>query len=219
MSQDTLARRLFLILHDPFTGKPGVGIEPIKYGLVATALADLMMERRIGIENGHILLADPREDGSRDDGTDSVSALLLEGIQSGSPITRSWVDSFTDLVYELVARELTADGVVRRVHGGRRMVRRNPDRFRAVDLLRAAGPRIRLEHMLRSPHDLDLAGAVLAGVIDALHMERVLDVDRDRAAVKRSLASATERLPADLRGLVNDVAAAVATIALDFRRL
>jgi hypothetical protein len=217
MTQETLARRMFLILHDPFTGKPGVGIEPMKYGLVTAALAHLVMQQRLGLAEGRrVVVVDPRGNG-----TDDVSAFIVGSIQ-GSPaagITRSWVESLTDIVYELVARALMAEGVVRREHGGRRLVRRNPDRFPAVDLLRAAGPRIRLEHMLRSPHEMDVAGAVLAGIVHVFHMDRVLDVDRDRAVVRSSLSAAADHLPADLRSLVDGVASAVSAISLDFRRL
>ncbi|OLT15409.1 hypothetical protein BJF78_01370 [Pseudonocardia sp. CNS-139] len=134
-------------------------------------------------------------------------------------IARSNVEALTTITYELVARGLVADGVVRRMHGSRRLVRRGADRFPAVDLLRAAGPRIRLEHMLRSPHDLDVPGAVLARIVHTLEMERVFDVDRDRAAVKGAAASAAQILPADLRGLIDEFAAAVSEVTLTFRRL
>jgi hypothetical protein len=216
MTQETLARRMFLILHDPFSGKPGVGIEPLKYGLVSAALADLVIQERLGLTGGRVVVAD-----ARGNGADDVAAFLVGSIQHGPDwdISRSWVESFTDIVYELVARGLMADGVVRREHGGRRVVRRNPDRFPAVDLLRAAGPKIRLEHMLRSPQDLDAAGAALAGIVRALQMDRVIDTDSDRTSVRSALTAAAERMPADVKALVNGVAAAVTTVSLDFRRL
>jgi Golgi phosphoprotein 3 (GPP34) len=215
MTQDGLAGRMFLILHDPFTGKPGVTQELVRYGVVAAALADLMMQGRLHRENGRVTVT-----GARPGSTDDVSAFLLTTIQAEpSHVTRSWVESFTGVTYELVARALVAGGVVRREHGGRRLVRRNPDRFPAVDLLRAAGPRVRLEHMLRVPRDLDQAGAALATIISGLGMERVLDIDRERAAVENAAAGAATHLPADVRALIEDVAAAVSEVALTFRRL
>lgn len=216
MKQETLARRMFLILHDPFSGKPGVDIEPMKQGVVTAALADLVMKRRLRVADWSVTVLEPSPGG-----TDDVSELIIGSIKGGygSDIMRSWVESFTDLVYELVARGLMADRVVRRQHGGRRVMRRNPDRFPALDLLRAAGPRVRLEYMLRSPHDMDLDGVVLAGIIHALHLDSVLDTDRDRAAVRSALATAVEYLPADLRGLIDGVTAAVTPVPLTFRRL
>lgn len=213
MVHDALARRMFLILHDPFSGQPGVPPKSVRHGLVTAGLADLVMHRRIVVENGRAIAVDP----PRNEGPD-VDVFLVGSIQpDGSDITRSWVEAVGDTVYELVARRLVADRVVRREAGGRR--RRHPDRFPAVDLLRAAGPGVRLEHMLRSPHDMDLVGATLAGIIDCLRMESVLDGDRDRAAVKRSAAAAVRQLPADLRTLLETVGAAVSEVTLTFRRL
>jgi hypothetical protein len=207
---------MFLILHDPFTGRACVDIEPMKHGLVTAALADLVVQRRLGMTDGRVVVVDPQGNEAGD-----VSELIVESMKGsrGADVTRSWVESLADLVYELVARKLMTDGVVRSQHGGRRVMRRNADRFPAVDLLRASGPRIRLERMLRSPHEMDVAGAVLAAIVHALHLGRALEIDRDRAAVKRSLAAAIDHLPADLRGLVDELSAAVSTIPLDFRRL
>jgi Golgi phosphoprotein 3 (GPP34) len=216
MSYETLARRVFLVLHDPFTGKPGVSLDGVKYGLVTAVLADLVTQRRIGVHNGRVTVLDRRGTGSGD-----VATFLLQGIerQSESYIARSWVESFTDATYEMVARGLVADGIVRRENGGRRVVRRNPDRFPAADLVRAAGPKVRLEHMLRSPHDLDFDGATLAAIIEALHLDRVIDLDRERPAVRVALITAARQVTADIRELVDSVAAAVSAISLDFRRL
>jgi hypothetical protein len=215
MAQDTLVRRMFLILHDPFTGKPGIGHDLLKCGLVAAALADLMLDRRLGMENDRIVVADPRGNG-----TDEVGAFVVESIQRqpSAHTVRSWVEALTEVLYELVARGLVTEGVVRREQGGRRLVRRSADRFPAVDLLRAARPRVRLEHMLRDPRDLDVAGSALAGIIRALGVERVLDLDRDRAAVKTSVAAAADHLPIDLKSLVDGVESAVSAISLTIRR-
>jgi hypothetical protein len=213
MTEDALARKIFLILHDPFCGEPGIPLKLVRYGLVTAGLADLVMQRRVVVGNGRVVVVDPR----RNDGPD-VDVVLVESIPPGGcDITRSWAEAVGDSVYEVVARGLVADRVVRREVGGR--WRRTPDRFPAVDLLRAAGPGVRLEHMLRSPHEMDLVGATLAGIIDCLGMESVLDVDRDRAAVKRAAATAVRHLPSDLRTLLEAVGAAVSEVPLTFRRL
>ena len=215
MTQDALIRRMFLILHDPFSGKPAVPPNLVRYGLVTAALADLLMRRRIAVENGRVTVT-----GQHTNGTDDVDTFILGRIlPDGADISRTWVEVFTDAVYEMVARGLVTDGVVRREHGGRWLRRRDPDRFPAVDLLRAAGPRVRFEHMLRSPHDMDLIGATIAGIIHGLGMENALDVDRDRSAVKHTAAAAARQLPADLRGLLEGVTTAVAEVTLTFRRL
>jgi Golgi phosphoprotein 3 (GPP34) len=215
MAQDLLVRKLFLIFHNPFTGKPEIGPELLRCGLVAAAFADLVIARRVGLENDRVVVAEARRP---DD--DEISGFILDSIQSQptARTVRSWAEALADAIYELAAHELATDGVVRRQVGGRRLLRRSPDRFPALDLIRASGPRVRLEHMLRTPRQSDIAGATIAAIIGALEVERILDVDRDRAMVRTSVAAATESLPMDLRALITGVTDAVSAISLVVRR-
>lgn len=210
-----LVKRMFLVLHNPFTGKPAVNPDLLRCGLVAAALADLMLARRLGMENDRVVVADPG-----DTGADEVGAFVVESIQRQptAHTVRSWVEALADVLYELVARRLVDEGIVRREQGGRRFLRRGPDRFPALDLLRASGPRLRLEHMLRTPREMDLPGATFAAILGALEVERVLDVDRNRAEVRRAVAAAGAQLPIDLRSMVDGVGSAVSAIALTIRR-
>lgn len=215
MPQDMLAKRMFLILHNPFTGKADVGQDLLKCGIVAAELADLILARRLGMENDRIVVAD-----TRGSGADEIGAFVVESIhrQESAHTVRSWVEALADVLFELVARGLVDDGIVRREPGGRRLLRRGADRFPAVDLMRAAGPRLRLEHMLRTPSERELSGAVTAAILGALEVDRVLDVDRDRASVRQSIAEAAASLPIDMRGLVQGVEDSVAAISLIVRR-
>lgn len=200
-----MVRRMFLILHDPFTGKPQISRDLLTCGLVAAALADLMIAHRLGMENDRIVVAE-----ARGTGPDEVEAFVMESIQrqTGAHTVRSWVEALQDVLFELVARDLVKDRIVRREQGGRLLARRGSARFPALDLLRAAGPRLRLEHTLRESPGHDVSNGALAALIGALDAERVLDVDRDRVEVKRAVAAATDRLPIDLRGLVAGVRSA-----------
>ena len=68
-----------------------------------------------------------------------------------------------------IARAARAQGVVRRER--RKVIgRRSGDKFPAADLLRASGPRLRLDHMVREPSTFNLAGAVNVAL---LGVERV----------------------------------------------
>jgi hypothetical protein len=100
------------------------------------------------------------------------------------------------------------------------LLRRTPvSRFPAVDLLSAAGPRVQLEHMLRSPHDLDIVGSTFAAILDGLHLDGVLAGDVDRATVRRVAADAVKTLPSNLWDLLAAVTTAVEEVTLTFRRL
>lgn len=216
MSQDMLVKRMFLILHNQFTGKPDVGQDLLKCGLVAAELADLMIARRLGMENDRVVVAETRGTGS-----DEIGAFVVESIQRqpNAHTVRSWVEALADVLYELVARALVDQGTVRRVRGARRLLGRSPDRFPAADMLGASGPRLRLEHALRTPAELDVPRAVIAAILGALEVERVLDFYRDdRASAHAAIVAATESLPFDLRSLVAGVEDSVAAISLIIRR-
>src|SRR4029450_6347651 len=128
------------------------------------------------------------------------------------------VETFAEMLPELIARQLVGDGVVRREEGGRQLMRRRPDRYPATDLRAAARPRLRLEHMLRTPQEFDLSGAVLAVLVGALGIESILDPELDRAMARGLLARPRTRLPADLRDLIEGTEATAAAISLGTRR-
>ena len=97
-------------------------------------------------------------------------------------------------------------------------MRKRPDRFPAVDLLAAARPRLRVEHMLRSPEEFDLPGAMVAVLIQVLGAESMLDPELDRTAVRELSARLEANLPVHLRALVEGVRTAVAAVSLTIRR-
>jgi Golgi phosphoprotein 3 (GPP34) len=215
MDRPRLATDFFLIAHDEFSGKLRISPDLLGCGLVGAQLADLILTDRLVIESGRVLVTDVR-----DDGTDEVGAYVAESVarQDTTHTVRVWIDTFRDVLHELIARRLVTEGVVRREQGGRQLMRKRPDRYPATDLLAAARPRLRLEHMLRTPQEFDLAGAVLAVLVGALGIEAVLDPELDRAAARDLMARLEENLPVDLRALVEGVRSAVAAVSLTIRR-
>ncbi|MGI8651687.1 MAG: GOLPH3/VPS74 family protein [Geodermatophilaceae bacterium] len=215
MAQDKLAESMFLLLHDPFSGRPEIAHELLNCALVAAELAELIMTGHIGIDNDRVVVID-----SRDVGPDEMSAFVVDSIQSqsGAHTVRSWVEVLSDVLYEMVARGMVKAGVVSREQGGRRLLRRSPDRFPSVDLLRASAPRVRLEHMLRVPDDMDQQGTVTAAILGALDIVQGFDVGIDRIALRGRISELTQQLPSDLRDVVAGVEASAASISLTVRR-
>jgi hypothetical protein len=205
MLQDKLVWKMFLVLHDPFTGKPEVAHDLLTTGLAACELCELIMSRRLVLNRDHVLIAPVSFSWP-----DEVSSLVLQAIeqQPGTHTVRTWVRVLGEPIYQTVSRLAVDGGTVRRQQGGWRPTGRRPDRFPAVDLLRAAGPRLRLEHVLRTPSELDTGASVLAGVIGGLRLERIIDEQRDRAAVRASVVSAVASLPHDLRAVLAGVESA-----------
>lgn len=210
MFRDTLAARLFLVLHDPFTGKALLRGNAVRLAVAGAELAELALARPdrgqlIALENDRIVLAEaqPRR-------VDYISSFVLDSIrgQGEAHPAMVWVAALADRVFDMVAAQLIDEGVVRRQSGGG-LFGRSARRYPAVDLLAAAHPRVRLEHKLRTPSELDPDTAVCLAVLGAVGGERTLE--GDRSAVRKLVASVTESLPVDLRNLVTAIEVAHAS--------
>ena len=137
--------------------------------------------------------------------------------QPETHIVRTWVDNL-GLLPELVARDLIEQGLVRREPSGS-LRRHRPDRFPAADLVRAAGPSVRLQHALRHPRDMDLYHGVLAALIWAVGADSsVLDRDVNRSNARAVVEQVVDNLPPGLAELVEGVRAAAAAVSLRVHR-
>jgi hypothetical protein len=206
-AQDKLAARLFLILHDPFSGRCAVSPAALRCALVGAELAELILNRRVAMANELIV---PGEASAP--GTDALSAFVVGAISRQPehyPVS-VWLAAIGDAVAELVAARLMEVGILVRT---RSLVRRR-GRFPAINLLAAAGPRVRLEYMVRMPEDADVASATCAALIDAVRAGRVLQGETARRDLRRGLATLTALLSADLRSLVTSVEVAHASGSL-----
>lgn len=206
-AQDKLAARLFLILHDPFSGRCAVSPMALRCALVGAELAELILNRRVAMENE---LVAPGEASAL--GTDALSAFVMGAInrQPERYPVPVWLAALGDAVAELVAARLVEVGILVRAKS---LIRRR-GRFPAINLLAAAGPRVRLEYMVRMPQDSDVASATCAALVDAVGAGRVLQGETGRRDLRRGLATLVAMLPADLRSLVTSVEVTHASGAL-----
>ncbi len=206
-AQDKLAARLFLILHDPFSGRCAVSPMALRCALVGAELAELILNRRVAMTNELIV---PGEASAP--GTDALSAFVVGAIsrQPEHYPVPVWLAAIGDAVAELVAARLMEVGILMRTKS---MIRRR-GRFPAINLLAAAGPRVRLEYMVRMPDDADVASATCAALVDAVGAGRVLQGDLSRRDLRRGLTALAAMLSADLRSLVTSVEVAHASGAL-----
>lgn len=201
----SLSSQLFLILHDPFTGKGEVSQELLECGVSAVQLADLAIARRLGIEDDRVVLPAPAPTGSAGKIADYVLGCV--GEQATTYSVRQWVTSLGPAVTDLVVRELVDAGVVRHERP-RAILGRKPDRFPAADLLLASSSRNRVRHMLAHPDEFDLAGASLAAAVGVLGAERIFEVVDTRDLLKELNSLMPAALQAVMAGLAATVAAA-----------
>ena len=206
-AQDKLAARLFLILHDPFSGRCAVSPMALRCALVGAELAELLLNRRVFMVNELIV---PGEASAP--GTDALSAFVMGAInrQPERYPVPVWLAAIGDAVAELVAARLVEVGILVRT---RSLVRRR-GRFPAINLLAAAGPRVRLEHMVHMPEESDIASATCAALVNAVGAGRVLQGEAPRRDLRRGLTALGALLSPDLRSLVMSVEVAHASGAL-----
>jgi hypothetical protein len=217
MGHAEYAPNLFLVAHDSFTGRMEVSRELVLCGLVASEVAHLIVERRLGLADDRIVV--PTSGTAPVDSADptgrEVDDYVVTSVrqQSSSHTVRVWAESLGEVLYGLIADDLVEQGIVRRER--RRLVtRRGADRFPAVDLLRASGPRLRLDSMVREPSTFTLAGAVNVGLLGALGIERLLETE----LTKEFLDELNRNLPSQLQMLMAGAAAAAAAVSLTVRR-
>jgi Golgi phosphoprotein 3 (GPP34) len=208
-AQDKLAARLFLILHDPFNGRCAVSPMALRCALVGAELAELVLNRRVTMVGELVVLG-----ATSAPGRDALSAFVVGAIarQPESYGVPTWLAAIGDAVVELVAARLVEAEILARSKSPLR--RRGRGRFPATDLLAAAGPRVRLEYMVRQPEDCDVAGAACAGLVAAVGAGRVLQGSSSRRQLRSGLATVAATLPDDLRSLVTSVEVAHASGAL-----
>ena len=220
MGHSDYAPNLFLVAHDSFTGRIEVSRELVLCGLVTAELAHLIIERRLGVMDDRIVVAEtsgarPPTRRPEDEAGVEIDDFVVSSVrqQHTTHSVRIWADSLGEVIYGLIADNLVEQGVVRRER--RRMItRRTGDRFPAADLLRASGPRLRLDHMVREPATFTLAGAVNVALLGSLGIEQLLESE----PTKEFLDELNRNLPSQLQALMAGAAAAAAAVSLTVRR-
>ncbi len=210
-----LAVDFFLIAHDPFDdGRLRISPELLGCGLVGAEIADLMLDRRLGLDGDSLVVLDPG--GQLDEADDYVIEAV--GSQSSTHPVRSWVEPLQDGLYALIADAVVGAGTVRRMPGPRRIARgRQPDRFPAAELLAACRAQQDLEALLGTPSQLTLAAGVLAALIGVLGIDGLLNPQLDRPVLRELLAEIEQNLPADLQAVCDGVRAVTAEVSLRSR--
>jgi hypothetical protein len=215
VSSPSLAADFFLIAHDPFDdGRLRMRTEHLGCGLVGAKLADLMLNRRLGVDGDDLVVLEPTGR------PDEVDDYVIDAVQSqdASHPVRTWVEPLQDGLYALIARGLVTSGMLRRQQGVRRIGRgRQADRFPANDLLAACRPQQEVEDLLQTPKELTLRVGVLAALIGILGLDGLLNLQIDRASMREILTEVELHLPGDLQAVCDGVRAVTAEVSLRAR--
>jgi len=213
MSRESMAAAFLLLVHDEFSGRPRCSADLLRCGLVGAQLAELVIGGRMGVAEGrvHPLDADPL--GNARPAAEYVMECVLG--QPRQHTIRTWTENLGEPLYEMIVTELVDDGVIRRETGG--FGRRRTERLPALNLLRAAAPRARIERMITAPRELDLAGAFTIAMVWALGIEAMLDTRAERGGAEL-VERIRARMPVALRELLDGIGTSAAATSLTVRR-
>jgi hypothetical protein len=213
MIRESMAGAFLLLLHDEFSGRRRCGAEPLRGGLVGAQLAELLIAGRVGVAEGRVHPLDA----DRLDNARPAAEYVMECVRSQPRryTVRTWTENLGEPLHQMIVTELVDDGVVRREVGG--LGWRRTVRLPALDLLRAAAPRARIERMITAPHELNLAGAFTIAMLWELGIEEVMDIRAKRGGAELVQRIRT-RMPAPLCELLDGIGDSAAASSVAVRR-
>ena len=212
MSNFPLADEFFLINHNDLTGRPLIRRDLLGLGLVVALLAELIVEGRVGIREGRVIVLDKASHG------DDASDFIITGLAaqwSNYPV-RTWTDNLDDTAYELVARRLVERGTVQRGRT-RRLFGPRKDVFLPAKR-EAVQPLLLLDSAIKNPEEADVQRALLITMVAATGAEHVLASLPDRDRVRTAVTELSASLSAELTELVAGFEEAITARLLSIRR-
>jgi hypothetical protein len=208
-----LADELFLLGHDPGTGRALVDADVLASGVAGAVLGELLLVGRIALaDDGTVTIGE-------DMGSDDPIAELVVGeiVRCGAHRLPEWIRHLRSSVPPLVGQRLLDAGVVTR-RPGRHMLRHIVC-YPVVDHVGARRRVARLDRLLlRGDQPMDDQTRLLAALVRSLGLHDALSLELPRGETSERLELISVALPAQLRSLVAAVDGVVSLITLTPRR-
>jgi len=204
MRRFTLVDALFFISHDEFTGKPVLSRSMLGIGLAGAVLCDLLLTRRIIVEDKKIRpVARPRRGPAV---TDRILSDIVAEPQRHT--VRDWTDYLRQDILSLVAAPLIAAGeVTSRID---RSLLRNVQRYRPVDLLACTAARGEVRAAVFGHVELDLHSACLALLTWIVGLDNLCEPELGRGRLRQWMDGTLKSMPRPVAELVSGVEATAA---------
>jgi hypothetical protein len=208
-----LADQLFLAAHDHDTGHLQTRLHKagLELGLAGALLCELVLDRRIDVQHGRIVLV------SRAPLQDILAQTVLGDIVTELHVSRQphtvrvWLVYLSHGSVAQVRNRLCFTGIVQEVPG-RRWWGGTANKYRAADINQALGPEAAVHSLLTHGQASNNAMPALtfAALADACGLLPKLTWWREqKVGVRRHLAQLRDQLPRALRELVDQTEAAV----------
>lgn len=215
-----IADELFLVGHDPHSGRRQVSRDSLATALAGAALGDLILAGCLFVDADTQVrtqlrtLARPASD-------DPVTGYILGELarrDRAAPL-REWVWHLRRDIYPLVGQRLAAAGLVTSRRTRRVLSMRAVVAYPAGNLVLAGRPAVRLGGcVLRQSASPDVPTRLLAALVRAIDLECRLAIDLPTAEIRRRLESVAALLPAPLDATVTAVASVNDTLVETPRR-
>jgi Golgi phosphoprotein 3 (GPP34) len=199
-----VADELFLVGHDPHTGRRQVSRDSLATALAGAALGDLILAGSVFVGADSHLHAVGRR--TQDDPVTGYILGELAGRNGTDPL-REWVWHLRRDICPLVGQRLAAAGLVTSRRVRRPLTMRPVVDYPAANVVQAGRPAVRLGgHVLRQSSPPDVPTRLLAALVRAVDAEGRLAIDLPTAEIRRRLEYVAAALPAPLDAAVTAVA-------------
>jgi hypothetical protein len=209
-----LADLLFLAAHDHDTGylKARLHRAGLELGLAGALLCELVIERRIDVRDGRVVLV------SRAPMQDILAQTVLEDVVTELHVARQphtvriWLAYLRASAIPQVRNRLCFNGFVHEQPGRRRWWGGTANRYRAADINQALGPEASMHSLLtHGQHTQNTNTAItFAALSDACGLlPKLTWWHEQRPAMRVKLRELRAQLPRALRELVDETEAAV----------
>jgi hypothetical protein len=203
-SQLPLADDLYLAAHDTARGRCLLSPATLGIGLAAGLLAELVLWRRIEVNDTELVVVDERP--TAEPATSAVLEQMLR--ESHHRLVRDWISFLaTGVATDLVERRLARAGHVRREE--KRGLLGTKVRFVPTDTSVAGWPGTRIRTATSRGEFLDRPDLVLTGLVFATGLDQHVLVTLEAHEREQLFDQLRRRLPAMLQHLIGHAEAAV----------
>ena len=207
----SLSECLFFLGHDPFTGRPAVRRDVLDIGLAGAALGDLVLDGRITLDHGTVVLVSRYATG------EAIADRMLAHVMGESEQhgVRDWVQYLSTGVFHAVVENLVVRQLLAQKE--KRGFFRHTLHYQPTDLRAASGPRAHLRTAVLGKADCDVPTTTLALLAWTIGLDDICEPDLSRKQLADWVKRIRPTLGEPIAGLVTGVHAAVSASAYSRR--
>jgi hypothetical protein len=213
MQDHPLAEELLLVCLDEYTGEPLLQADLLGYGLVAATLIELILQQRLALNEGQVVVRDARP--HNDTGDPIVENIMR---QPKRHLPRTWIEALSGEIVPLIGHRLAQANLVTHQES-KKLFGKVVTRFPAVDPHEGARPRFWLSYLAGHPDEMDLRGAANIVILVTLGAESILAPNVTNQKIRETADQLAARTPPDVQAILAGLGTVVTAMSLKVRRI